>query len=150
MANFCDFSDPKNLNKFWTVAGAQWWYEKQKSSSSKLTGHIIEKQTRSDLKTSVLSVNLMKNIYRKTCCTVKYHCDFTYVNHKKSSFRALHCGPISLHEILPDMDKQDSIGEMRSSASKLTVTFSTKGTREKSCGRQHTHLSLFIPQKRLE
>ena len=82
MANFRDFSDPKNLNEFRTVAGAQWWFEKLKSSSSVLMGHIFEKQTRSELKTSVLSVNMAKNTYRKTCRTVKYHCDFTYVNHK--------------------------------------------------------------------
>ena len=82
MANFCDFSGPKNRNQFWTIAGAQGWFEKLKSSSSELTAHIFEKKTRSELKTNVLSVNLMKNIYRKTCCTVKYHCDFTYENHK--------------------------------------------------------------------
>jgi hypothetical protein len=39
----------------------------------------------------------------------------------KILFGSLHFGPISLAEILPDMDKQDSVSEMRSSASKLVA-----------------------------
>jgi uncharacterized protein YlbG (UPF0298 family) len=103
------------------------------------------------LKTSVVSVNLAKNIYRKTCHTVKYHCDFTYEN-QKNHFLELDCDPISLHEILPDIDKQDIIGEMRSSASKLMAYIFDKGdkTREKSCGLQHNHLSLSTLQKWLQ
>jgi hypothetical protein len=50
------------------------------------------------------------------------------------------------------MDKQDSIAEMRSSASYLMKHIFDKGdeTREKSCSLQHNHLSLSITEKRLE
>jgi hypothetical protein len=103
----------------------------------------------SKLRTNVLSVNLAKNIYRKTCRTVKYHCDFTYENHKNPFLGALHFGPISLHEILPDMDKQDNLSQMRLSTSKLTVYIFDQGNemREKSCSLWHNHLLLLTLQK---
>jgi hypothetical protein len=70
----------------------------------------------------------------------------------------MHFGPISLHEILPDVDKQDSIGEMRSSTSELMKYIFDKGDqmREKSCGLQHIicccslcehGCSIFLPLK---
>jgi hypothetical protein len=67
----------------------------------------------------------------------------------KILFWSTACDPISLHEILPDIDKQDSIGEMRSSASELMTYIFDNGdkTREKSCGLQHNHLSLSTLQK---
>jgi hypothetical protein len=50
----------------------------------------------------------------------------------KILFGALYFGPISLHEILPDMDKQDSISELSSSASELMeYIFEKRGQNER-------------------